>query len=133
MTTPMKPQRGLDAIKPYVPGKADRGSAERVRPEDVIKLASNENPLGPPPKTVAALKEALRRLNFYPDGQSYYLRQALASRLGVKPEQVTVGQRSGWHHPADLHGVPRRGQRGDRQPVVVSLSTTSTLTRCVPD
>jgi histidinol-phosphate aminotransferase len=61
------------------------------RLQDVIKLASNENPMGPSPKAVAAVKEALHLLNSYPDGQSYYLRRALASRLGVQPEQVTVG------------------------------------------
>ena len=91
MTTSIKPQRGLDPIKPYVPGKPIEEVQREYGLEDVIKLASNENPMGPPPKTLAALSDALCRLNAYPDGQSHYLRLALAARLGVKPEQVTVG------------------------------------------
>jgi len=91
MTTPIRPQRGLDPIKPYVPGKPIEEVQREYRLQDVIKLASNENPMGPSPKAVAAVKEALHLLNSYPDGQSYYLRRALASRLGVQPEQVTVG------------------------------------------
>ena len=89
--TVIKPQRGLDPIKAYVPGKPIEEVQREYGLQDVIKLASNENPMEPPPKTLAALKDALCRLNSYPDGQSYYLRQALAARLGVKPEQVTVG------------------------------------------
>ena len=91
MTTSIKPQRGLDPIKAYVPGKPVEEVQREYGLHDVIKLASNENPIGPPAKTIAALKDALCQLNSYPDGQSYYLRQALASYLGVKPEQVTVG------------------------------------------
>jgi histidinol-phosphate aminotransferase len=91
MTSPIKPQRGLDQIKAYVPGKPVEEVQREYGLQDVIKLASNENPMGPPPKTVAAVTDALSRLNSYPDGQSYYLRHALASRLGVKPEQLTVG------------------------------------------
>ena len=91
MTSPVRAQRGLDQIKPYVPGKP----AEEVQREygltDVIKLASNENPIGPSPKALAAVQQAMARLNYYPDGQSYYLRRALASHLGVLPEQVVVG------------------------------------------
>ncbi len=91
MTTLIRPQRGLDPIKPYVPGKPIEEVQREYGLRDVIKLASNENPMGPSPKAVAAIKDALCLLNSYPDGQSYYLRQALASRLGVKPEQVAVG------------------------------------------
>jgi len=58
---------------------------------DVIKLASNENPLGTSPKALAAIENTLCKLNLYPDGQSYYLRQALAEYLGVDMAQVTVG------------------------------------------
>ncbi len=91
MTTRIKPQRGLDALKPYVPGTPIEEVQREYGVEDVIKLASNENPLGPSPKALAAIEEALPRLNLYPDGQSYYLLHALAEHLGVEPEQVTVG------------------------------------------
>jgi len=91
MTTCIKQQRGLDALKPYVPGKPIGEVQREYGVEDVIKLASNENPLGPSPKALVAIEKALPRLNLYPDGQSYYLRHALAEHLGVEPEQVTVG------------------------------------------
>ncbi len=89
--THVKPQRGLDAIKPYVPGKPIEEVQREYGLKDVIKLASNENPLGPPPEALAAIERALPRLNLYPDGQSYYLRHALAEHLGVGPEQIAVG------------------------------------------
>jgi len=91
MTTPIRPQRGLDQIKPYVPGKPIEEVQREYKLTDVIKLASNENPIGPSPKAVAAVQQVLSRLNIYPDGQSYYLRQALATHLGVRPEQIAVG------------------------------------------
>ena len=91
MTTRIKPQRGLDALRPYVPGTPIEEVQREYGLEDVIKLASNENPRGPSPKAVIAIEKALPRLNLYPDGQSYYLRHALAEHLGVEPEQVTVG------------------------------------------
>lgn len=87
----IRPQRGLAAIKPYVPGKP----IEEVRREygltDIIKLASNENPLGPSPKVLAALQAALPELNFYPDAQAYALCRAISARHGVMPEMVRVG------------------------------------------
>jgi histidinol-phosphate aminotransferase len=59
--------------------------------EDVIKMASNENPLGSSPKALAAIEKALGGLNFYPDGQSYYLCHAIARHLGLEPQQVKTG------------------------------------------
>ncbi len=91
MTRRVKTQRGLDNIKPYVPGKPIEEVQREYGLDDVIKLASNENPLGPSPRAVAAIERALPGLNLYPDGQSYYLRRAIAHHLGVEPEQVTVG------------------------------------------
>jgi histidinol-phosphate aminotransferase len=87
----IKQQSGVDALKPYVPGKPIEEVQREYGLKDVIKLASNENPLGTSPKALAAIREALPKLNFYPDGQSYYLRAALANHLGVKMEQLTVG------------------------------------------
>lgn len=87
------PQRGLSALRPYVPGTPIEEVQRKYGLSDVIKLASNENPLGPSPKALRAVKAALSRLNFYPDGESYDLRHALADHLGpgIAPEQVTVG------------------------------------------
>jgi len=91
MRTQVKPQRGLSAIRPYVPGKPIEEVKREYGLTDVIKLASNENPLGASPKVLAALAAALPELNLYPDAQSYTLRQAIAGRLGVAFDQITVG------------------------------------------
>ena len=91
MTTYVKPQRGLSGLEPYVPGTPIEEVQRKYGLKDVIKLASNENPLGPSPKAVVAVEQALPRLNFYPDGQSYDLRRAIALHLGFEMEQVAVG------------------------------------------
>ncbi len=62
--------------------------------DEIVKLASNENPLGPSPKAVAAMRRAARSMHLYPDGGSFYIRNALARRLAVPPEQVVMGQGS---------------------------------------
>jgi len=87
----IRPQRGLDEIRPYVPGKPIEEVKREYGLEDVIKLASNENPLGPSPKALAALEKTLREVHLYPDGQGYYLRRAIADHLDVAPEQVIIG------------------------------------------
>ncbi len=84
-------QRGLDAIKPYVPGKPIEEVQREYGLTDVIKLASNENPLGPSPKVLAALQAALPELHLYPDAQAYTLSRAIAARHGVAPDMVRVG------------------------------------------
>jgi histidinol-phosphate aminotransferase len=61
---------------------------------DIIKLASNENALGPSPKAVAAMKKAARQMHLYPDGGAFYLRQALATKLQVSADQIIVGSGS---------------------------------------
>jgi histidinol-phosphate aminotransferase len=78
-------------VKPYAPGKPIEEVQREYGLEDVIKLASNENPLGPSPKAVAAVEQALSSMNLYPDAQSYYLRKALAEHWRVEMEQVAVG------------------------------------------
>jgi histidinol-phosphate aminotransferase len=60
----------------------------------VIKLASNENPLGPSPKAVAAMRKALDSLHLYPDGNAFYLKRKLAEKLAVKPENIVLGNGS---------------------------------------
>jgi histidinol-phosphate aminotransferase len=91
MTIFVKPQRGLDAMRPYAPGKSIEEVQREYGLQDVIKLASNENPLGPSPKAISAIKQALSGLHLYPDAQSYGLRQAIAEHLGFEREQVAVG------------------------------------------
>jgi histidinol-phosphate aminotransferase len=80
----------IRAVVPYQPGKPVE-EVERELGITAIKLASNENPLGPSPLAVEAAQRALAGANRYPDGGSYYLREKLAARYGVSLEQVFVG------------------------------------------
>jgi histidinol-phosphate aminotransferase len=77
----------------YEPGKPVEDLARElgIQPGDIIKLASNENPLGPSPKALAAMRDALERAHFYPDGGGYYLREAIAAKCGLKRENVILG------------------------------------------
>ena len=78
-------------IKTYVPGKPIETVKREFGLDDVIKIASNENPLGPSPKAVEAIKEAASEVNQYPDGSCFELRQKLAKHLGVAPENLIFG------------------------------------------
>ncbi len=81
-------------LKPYEPGKPVEELERELGIEGSIKLASNENPLGPSPKAVAALRDALSEVHRYPDGHAFALRSALSERLGVAPEQLVFGNGS---------------------------------------
>ena len=61
---------------------------------DLIKLASNENPLGPSPKAIAAMRDKAAEVHLYPDGNVFYLRQRLAEKLGVTPANLIFGNGS---------------------------------------
>jgi len=77
----------------YEPGKPIEDVARELglEPHEIIKLASNENPLGPSPKALAAMHDAVERAHFYPDGGGYYLREAIAQRLGLERTNVILG------------------------------------------
>jgi histidinol-phosphate aminotransferase len=77
-------------IRPYPPGKPIE-EVERELGRTAIKLASNENPLGPSPKAVEAIRRCLDRIHLYPDGNGYYLRRRLAEIHGLDLEQVILG------------------------------------------
>jgi len=82
------------SLKPYVPGKP----IEEVRREfgltDIIKLASNENPLGPSPKAVQAICEAASNVRLYPDNDCYHLRKRLSAHLSMPEDQILLGHGS---------------------------------------
>lgn len=78
-------------LTPYVPGKPIKETERELGIEGCIKLASNENPLGPSPKAVAAMRDALNRVHDYPDGAAFYLKQRLATRLGVAENSLIIG------------------------------------------
>jgi len=81
-------------ITPYVPGKPIEELERELGISGSIKLASNENPLGPSPKAIAAIKKVVEGLSRYPDGSGFYLSQALAKKYGVDPGQVILGNGS---------------------------------------
>ncbi|AOY88014.1 histidinol-phosphate transaminase [Marinobacter salinus] len=88
--------KGVQALSPYQPGKPIDELARELglNPAEIIKLASNENPLGPSDKALSAAKAALSELCLYPDGNGFELKQALAGRLGVEMSQITLGNGS---------------------------------------
>ena len=81
-------------IAPYEPGKPVEELEREVGIHDAIKLASNENPLGPSDKVQQAIIAALPNLNRYPDGSGHFLRQALAKKHGVTADQIILGNGS---------------------------------------
>ena len=91
MSKTVRPQRGLDAIRPYVPGKPIEEVIREYGIDDVIKLASNENPLGVSPKALKAIREAASQAHLYPDAASYDLRSAISAHFGVSIDEVAVG------------------------------------------
>lgn len=80
----------------YEPGKPvdDVARDLGLAPESIIKLASNENPLGPSPKALAAMQAMLNQSHFYPDGGGYHLRTAIADKFDLKRENVILGNGS---------------------------------------
>ncbi len=96
MTNLLGALESVRAIAPYVPGKPIEELAREVglRPQDIVKLASNENPLGMPPDARVAAVESLAEGARYPDGNAFALRNALAQRLSVPAEWITVGSGS---------------------------------------
>jgi histidinol-phosphate aminotransferase len=85
---------GLASLKPYVPGKPLAELERELGVSGSIKLASNENPLGPSPRVRAALEAQISDLSRYPDGGAYELRRALAAHHDVDAACVTVGNGS---------------------------------------
>lgn len=84
------------AIAPYVPGKPIAETARELglAEASILKLASNENPLGSSPKAIAALRGALGDLAWYPDGSGHDLKRAISARVGVRPENIVLGNGS---------------------------------------
>jgi histidinol-phosphate aminotransferase len=90
----------ISAIKPYIPGKPVEELERELGISDSVKLASNENPLGPSPMSVKAVLEdilqakAAAGLNRYPDGSGYYLKKALSEKLSVAEDEIILGNGS---------------------------------------
>ena len=85
---------GVQLLKPYLPGKPVEDLERELGITNAIKLASNENPLGPGSKALAAAGSALPGVNFYPDGGGHKLSHALARKHNVSPASITLGNGS---------------------------------------
>jgi len=85
---------GVRGLTPYVPGKPVEELERELGVTNAIKLASNENPLGPSPLALAAIQKALPEIARYPDGGGFALKHSLALKLKAKPEQITLGNGS---------------------------------------
>jgi histidinol-phosphate aminotransferase len=85
---------GVRGLQPYQPGKPIEELQRELGLSDVVKLASNENPLGPSPLALAAAEKALKNLHLYPDASGFELKKKLAAKLGVTELQFTLGNGS---------------------------------------
>jgi len=85
---------GIPGLNPYIPGKPISELKRELGIHDPIKLASNENPLGPSPRVRQALQEAMSDLARYPDGGGFDLRRRLAERHHISTERITLGNGS---------------------------------------
>ena len=92
----MKISPFLENLPVYQPGRPIEEVARELGldPDGIIKLASNENPLGPSRLGLAAMRQALKQVNLYPDGNAFYLKQKLAAKLGVTPANLILGNGS---------------------------------------
>jgi len=84
----------IRSLIPYEPGKPIEEVEREYGVANSVKLASNENPLGPSPKAVAALRAKLDHLHLYPDGDCFYLKEGLAKKLGIAPDRLIFGNGS---------------------------------------
>ena len=94
MPLPINP--ALAKVPTYQPGRPIEEVARELNlpPHEIIKLASNENPLGPSPMALAAVEKSLRQLHLYPDGNAFYLKRRLAEKLGLEPANLILGNGS---------------------------------------
>ncbi len=88
------PRRALRDVFPYMPGKSIASVQRELGLKNVVKLASNENPLGPAPRAMAAYRKAEKLVALYPEGASPELRLALARHHKIEPESVIAGSGS---------------------------------------
>ena len=84
----------ISSLTPYQPGTSSEDVERKYGISDSIKLASNENPLGPSPKAVAAIVAALPNMHLYPDGDAFALKKRLAEKLAIDYSQIIIGNGS---------------------------------------
>lgn len=124
-------RQGILKLKPYVPGKPIEEVQREYGLTDIIKLASNENPLGPSPKAVEAMKRVCEKAGLYPDGSCFALRDRVAKHIGVEPDYLTFG--AGSDEVIHEIGIALL-EDGDEiiqcSPTFVQYETAATLNEC---
>jgi len=105
-------------VKQYVPGKPIEEVQRELGLKEVIKLASNENCMGPSPKAIEAVRKSLKDVNRYPDASSFYLRKKLAKSLGVDEASLIFGNGSD-----EVIGMAIRTFVGSGDEVVIAKPT----------
>lgn len=85
---------GVQHLQPYLPGKPADELARELGLSHIVKLASNENPLGVPPSAMKAMTEHLKNLALYPDSSGYDLKHAISQHFALTPEMITLGNGS---------------------------------------
>ncbi|MDF1589477.1 MAG: histidinol-phosphate transaminase [Gammaproteobacteria bacterium] len=86
--------QSVTQLQPYVPGKPIEELERQYGVTNIVKLASNENPLGPSPRVLAAVQQASKSLSLYPDGNGFSLKSALAEKYQLELNQITLGNGS---------------------------------------
>lgn len=120
----------------YEPGRPIEEVAREhgLDPRRIVKLASNENALGPSPKAVAAMRRALKSAHLYPDGGAFYLRRALAKQLGVEMDNIILGTGSNEIIEFLYHAFVAPGDEvvaGDRAFVIYAIMAKMFEAKCV--
>ncbi len=90
----LKPKPSIETIQPYQGGKPIEEVQRELGITDIVKLASNENSLGPSPLALQAIAESAGRVHLYPDGNAFYLKNDLAVHLGISAEHLILGNGS---------------------------------------
>ena len=86
--------KGINDLSPYEPGKPIEDLERELGIKNAVKLASNENPVGPSPKVLQSIENILKNTHRYPDGNATKLKEVIGKKFSVKPNQVTIGNGS---------------------------------------
>ncbi len=127
----------ITSQQPYQPGRPLEEVARELglaSIDGIVKLASNENSLGPSPKAMEAMRKAIPQMHLYPDGGAFYLRQALARRFGISADMVMLGCGSNEHIVLLAHAFMREGDDlvcSEKTFVVYKLVSALYRCRCV--
>jgi len=86
--------KGINDLSPYEPGKPIEDLERELGIKNAVKLASNENPVGPSPRVLKSIENILKNTHRYPDGNATKLKEVIGRKFSVKPNQVTIGNGS---------------------------------------